>query len=153
MKIILLLTLFVSTLAAGQQEISLYSGAIPNSQKLVTPVDTILTKNVGTNKIEILQGVVKPTLTIYLPDPAKATGSAVIICPGGGYPILATSHEGYDVAKRLNEEGIARFRFEVSVTQGRHYERQTHRAPGRMHNVLFNWFAKMQSRGISIPTK
>ncbi|MDZ7649170.1 MAG: hypothetical protein U5K54_19495 [Cytophagales bacterium] len=118
MKIILLLTLFVSTLAAGQQEISLYAGAIPNSQKPVSPIDTTLTKDVGANKIEILQGIVKPTLTIYLPDPAKATGSAVIICPGGGYSILATSHEGYEVAKRLNEEGIAAFVLKYWLPKG-----------------------------------
>jgi acetyl esterase/lipase/lysophospholipase L1-like esterase len=118
MKIILLLTLFVSTLAAGQQEISLYSVAIPNSQKPTSPIDTTLTKNVGANKIEILNGVINPTLTIFLPDPAKATGSAVIICPGGGYSILATSHEGYDVAKRLNEEGIAAFVLKYRLPKG-----------------------------------
>jgi acetyl esterase/lipase/lysophospholipase L1-like esterase len=63
----------------------------------------------GNSRIDILMGVVKPTLSVYLPDSAKATGSAVIICPGGGYQILAMSHEGYDMAKKLNEEGIAAF--------------------------------------------
>jgi len=49
-----------------------------------------------------------PTLTVYLPDPDKATGAAVVICPGGGYAGLA-QHEGRDYARFLNEQGIAGF--------------------------------------------
>lgn len=49
-----------------------------------------------------------PTLTIYLPDSDKATGAAVVICPGGGYGGLAP-HEGADYARFLNENGIAGF--------------------------------------------
>jgi acetyl esterase/lipase len=49
-----------------------------------------------------------PTLTPYLPDPAKATGAAVVICPGGGYGGLAP-HEGVDYARFLNDQGIAGF--------------------------------------------
>lgn len=107
-KIVLLLLL--SRVAFGQQEIPLYPGEIPNSIKPTIPIDTSTTYyGTGANKIEILKGVARPTLFVFLPDPVKATGSAVIICPGGGYGILAMSHEGRDVAKRLNEEGIAAF--------------------------------------------
>ena len=49
-----------------------------------------------------------PTLTVFLPDPAKATGAAFVICPGGGYTHLA-SHEGKDYALWLNSQGIAGF--------------------------------------------
>jgi len=49
-----------------------------------------------------------PTLTPFLPDPAKASGAAIVICPGGGYGALA-SHEGPDYARFLNEVGIAGF--------------------------------------------
>ncbi len=49
-----------------------------------------------------------PTLTPFWPDPSKATGAAVVICPGGGYGGLA-SHEGKDYALFLNEQGIAGF--------------------------------------------
>jgi acetyl esterase/lipase len=48
-----------------------------------------------------------PNITVFLPD--KPAGEAVIICPGGGYGGLAINHEGYDVAKRFNENGIAAF--------------------------------------------
>jgi acetyl esterase/lipase len=47
-----------------------------------------------------------PTLTPYWPDPAKATGAAIVICPGGGYGGLA-GHEGDHYARFLNESGIA----------------------------------------------
>lgn len=49
-----------------------------------------------------------PTLTPYWPDPSKATGAAIVICPGGGYGGLAR-HEGVDYARFLNEQGIAGF--------------------------------------------
>ncbi len=49
-----------------------------------------------------------PTLTPYLPDPAKATGVAMVICPGGGYAHLAP-HEGNDYALWLNQHGVTCF--------------------------------------------
>ena len=49
-----------------------------------------------------------PTLTPYLPDAAKATGAAIVICPGGGYAHLA-NHEGEHYARWLNEHGVAGF--------------------------------------------
>jgi len=51
----------------------------------------------------------KPTLTIYLPPKEKATGTAVVICPGGGYGHLAMDHEGHQVAQWLNSLGVAGF--------------------------------------------
>jgi acetyl esterase/lipase len=50
-----------------------------------------------------------PTLTVFLPDPEKATGAAFVICPGGGYGGLASSYEGDHYARFLNEQGIAGF--------------------------------------------
>lgn len=49
-----------------------------------------------------------PTLTPFLPDPAMATGSAIVVCPGGGYGGLA-DHEGSIYAKWLNANGVAAF--------------------------------------------
>jgi len=51
----------------------------------------------------------KPSLTIYLPPADKATGTAVVVCPGGGYGALAVGHEGKDPAEWLNRHGIAAF--------------------------------------------
>ncbi len=57
----------------------------------------------------------KPSLTIYLPPPEKATGTAVVICPGGGYGHLAVDHEGHQIAQWLNSFGVAGF-----IVQYRH---------------------------------
>lgn len=51
----------------------------------------------------------RPTLTIYLPDRAKAAGFGVVVCPGGGYHNLAMDHEGKQVAEWLNSLGAAAF--------------------------------------------
>jgi len=51
----------------------------------------------------------KPTLTIYLPPQDKATGAAVVICPGGGYGALAMDHEGHQIGQWLNSFGVAGF--------------------------------------------
>ncbi|MBN1805598.1 MAG: alpha/beta hydrolase [Sedimentisphaerales bacterium] len=51
----------------------------------------------------------KPSLTIYLPPEEKATGAAVVICPGGGYGHLAMDHEGHQIAQWLNSFGVAGF--------------------------------------------
>ena len=48
-----------------------------------------------------------PTMRVFLPSKANATGRAVVACPGGGYSILATTHEGYDWAAFFNDRGIA----------------------------------------------
>ncbi len=51
----------------------------------------------------------KPTLIIYLPEKEKAHGGSVVICPGGGYGGLAIDHEGHQIARWLNENGVAAF--------------------------------------------
>lgn len=51
----------------------------------------------------------KPTLTICLPDKEKATGTAIVICPGGGYGHLSMDREGQQIADWLNSIGVAGF--------------------------------------------
>ncbi|WP_221394250.1 alpha/beta hydrolase [Dyadobacter sp. NIV53] len=56
-----------------------------------------------------ISGVTVPTMTAYIAPKEKATGAAIMICPGGGYGILAASHEGSDFAKWFNDHGISAF--------------------------------------------
>ena len=49
----------------------------------------------------------KAEITVYLPDAKKATGRAVVCCPGGGYSHLAIDHEGHQWATFFNNQGIA----------------------------------------------
>ena len=65
-----------------------------------------LAEEITTDKGHI-RNIQDPTITVYLPAADKATGAAVVICPGGGYWLLAIHHEGYDIAKWLNTLGIA----------------------------------------------
>jgi acetyl esterase/lipase len=58
---------------------------------------------------QAVRNVSVPTLTLFFPSPELATGAAVIVASGGGYRMLAIHHEGYDVARRLAQEGIAAF--------------------------------------------
>ncbi len=51
----------------------------------------------------------KPALRVYLPERAKAAGTGIVVCPGGGYGALALGHEGHQIAEWLNSNGIAAF--------------------------------------------
>jgi acetyl esterase/lipase len=106
-KTFLLLALFFYAMYSlhAQQIISLYEGKIPNS-KPAPNKEKISYYNNGNSSIS---NISLPTLSIYLPDKNKATGAAVVICPGGGYVADAYKHEGTDVAKRFADSGIAAF--------------------------------------------
>jgi acetyl esterase/lipase len=86
----------------AQQVIELYPGAIPGAKAAPASYKEIQTVKEG--KVTGLSKVFHPTITLY--QPAKANGTAVIICPGGGYQHLAISHEGDEVAKRFVEKGV-----------------------------------------------
>lgn len=55
------------------------------------------------------RNVTVATLTPFLPDPAKATGAAVIVAPGGGFRTLSMENEGWEVARALADKGVAAF--------------------------------------------
>src|SRR6185295_14036240 len=55
------------------------------------------------------RNVTVATLTPFLPDPARATGAAVIVAPGGGFRTLSMENEGWDVARALAARGVAAF--------------------------------------------
>ncbi|MEO6550484.1 MAG: alpha/beta hydrolase [Ferruginibacter sp.] len=92
--------LFFSFITNAQEIIALYKDSIPDSKKS----EKKETLNAG-----IIRGVVKPTLEIYLPEKEKATGTAVVICPGGSYAVLVYQGEGITMAKELAKNGIACF--------------------------------------------
>ncbi len=57
-------------------------------------------------QVQRLTNVSEPTLTVYSADKETANGTAVVICPGGGYSILAWDLEGTEVAQWLNKQGV-----------------------------------------------
>lgn len=70
----------------------------------------------------------KPSATVYFPSKEKATGAAVLICPGGGYVSLALNHEGWQVAKWYNDQGITAIilRYRIGTWDHKKYQ---HPAP------------------------
>ena len=62
----------------------------------------------------------KAELTVYLPDAKKATGRAVVCCPGGGYTHLAMDHEGHQWATFFNSQGIALIVVKYRMPHGNH---------------------------------
>ena len=62
----------------------------------------------------------RPSITIYLP-PAQATGTGVVICPGGGYVQLAMDHEGDQIARWLNSFGVAGFVLKYRIAPRYHH--------------------------------
>lgn len=93
--------------------IPLYQGVAPGSGGS----NAVERWNMMGNGQRIVRNVVRPTVTPFLPDPAKATGAAVIVAPGGGFKMLAMDNEGWPVAKWLAARGIAAFVLKYRVNE------------------------------------
>ena len=93
---------------SAQQVIPLYEGAVPNAKPCDEKDHQFVDTSWNKNGILIVDHITKPTITVY-PAKEKRNGTSVIICPGGGYGILAAGHEGSDVAQRFNDAGITAF--------------------------------------------
>jgi lysophospholipase L1-like esterase/acetyl esterase/lipase len=108
MKIQLLFLLLVIFTSRGyaQEVIQLYEGKAPGSEKWDWSEQTSTNNNFNT---EVVYNVGEPTITAYLPPYHLATGTAVVVAPGGAFHILSINNEGVDVAKWLNSKGIAAF--------------------------------------------
>jgi acetyl esterase/lipase len=96
---------FLLACSARSQTVNIWPGAAPGSEHWTQKERTIENTPVGT----VIFNVVTPTLTAYLPERSKATGTGVIIAPGGAFVALAISLESNDVARWLQERGIAAF--------------------------------------------
>lgn len=105
MKKLLLPILLLTTITvfAQEAEIKLYpDGGIPNSKPAPATYVESIVNNSGSK-------IITPTITPYLPEKGKATGTAVIICPGGGYVHLSMLNEGSSIGKRFAAMGITAF--------------------------------------------
>ena len=103
----LLLTVALAGTAGSLQAqmINIWPGVAPGSEGWRQKERTIENTPVGT----VVLDVVTPTLTAYLPPKSKATGTGVIVAPGGAFVALTVSLEGADLAQWLQQKGIAAF--------------------------------------------
>jgi acetyl esterase/lipase len=104
-RLLFVFLLFSAMIASAQQKkILLWPDGAPGSEG-----------KTGNEKMRIYEGeqilsnIHHPSITIYLPAKEKANGAAVIVIPGGGHREIWITHEGYNIAKWLNEKGIAAF--------------------------------------------
>ncbi|MEN8202750.1 MAG: alpha/beta hydrolase [Bacteroidota bacterium] len=106
MKKLLIIVNILMAMATGYAQnsiVPLWENDPPNYREMgeVTIWDT--------SDIVRIRNVQHPDIAVFLPSKKNASGEAVVICPGGGYHILAYDWEGSDIARWLNSEGIAAF--------------------------------------------
>lgn len=102
--VFLFASIFLLNLNAQDHVLKVWPDNIPGSIKSDSYSEKVTLANEKPSRIST---VTDPTITVFLPSAAKATGTAVLICPGGGYGVLAFDHEGYAIAQWLNDNGIA----------------------------------------------
>jgi len=95
--------------AGGPKQIPLWPEGAPGEKGDIGPEADITKPNgdlIAGRRVIRLGNVSVPTLAVYQPDPAKKTGAAVVVFPGGGYNILAMDLEGTEVCEWLNSIGV-----------------------------------------------
>src|SRR4051812_47417912 len=99
--------LLTSSLAAADRPvIDVWPGRAPGETKEIGPEESRPPQPKQRQDVIRLTNINKPALTLYQPPKGKRNGAAVIICPGGGYSILAWDLEGTEIAEWLNSIGI-----------------------------------------------
>ena len=100
----LLLVILAHNASSQTTTLKVWPDGIPGSLRSETYFEE---STVTGDIVSLYEKVTDPTLTVFLPPAEKATGTAVLICPGGGYGVLAFDHEGFAIARWLNSNGIA----------------------------------------------
>jgi acetyl esterase/lipase len=114
LSILFLSVFFINSFSQKKDMISLWPGIVPGESKpKAAPVADTKTKD----KVFRYAEVTDPALEVFMPDKSVSNGSAVIICPGGGYNILAYDLEGTEVAAWLNSLGYTAFVLQYRIPQ------------------------------------
>jgi dienelactone hydrolase len=115
----LLISLGAASTFAQQPSVKLWPEGAPGSERIAN-AETVRLSSAGEH---IVSNIQEPSITLYLPHPATATGAAVIIAPGGGHSEIWIDHEGYDVAEWLSIHGIAAFvlKYRLAKEKGSRY--------------------------------
>src|SRR5215469_3610833 len=93
----------LAPLSQAQDVIPIYAGTPPGTPQQTYPEKQYFSKVWNT---EVVTNVTKPTLTVFKPTNGQNSGSAVIVCPGGGYMALSINSEGIEVARYLAARGM-----------------------------------------------
>ena len=93
---------------AQQRVVPVWTGVAPGSENWTQKEETTTLPQIAGGG-PLVRNVTQPTLTAFLPDASVATGTAIVVCPGGGFQFLPWDHEGTEIAKWLSARGIAAF--------------------------------------------
>jgi acetyl esterase/lipase len=111
------LLLMISSICYTQNEtILLYPNGVPGLKGSQIPEDSQTSDG-----ITRVKDITQPTIYFYQPK-IKTSDAAVIICPGGGYGILAIDHEGYEIAEWFNARGVTAFVLKYRLPQDELFE-------------------------------
>lgn len=110
--LLVLISMFFNSYSQDSSVIYLWPGNVPG-ETAAKHIPEITNDHRG--GVVRLTDITNPSLTAFFPDKNKSNGSGVIVCPGGGYSILAINLEGYEIAHWLNSLGFAAFVLEYRV--------------------------------------
>jgi acetyl esterase/lipase len=127
--------------------IRIWPGAPPGTEDWTGPETDTPLKLPGAPPLHLISNVTTPTLTVVAPAAGTANGTAIIVCPGGGFQNLAITHEGEMVARWLADRGITAFILKYRVRPSSSF-----RIPVdvRHHPERFEEFAKALEGGRQI---
>lgn len=93
----------------AQETFPLYDSAVPNAKACSEKDHEFMDTTWKKEGILIVDHITVPTISVYEAPKENRSGAAVVICPGGGYAVLAAGHEGSEVAERFNKAGVTAF--------------------------------------------
>ena len=107
-----ILSLSIISFSQKKEIIHLWPGKIPGEPKNQQP--PVIAKTNNDNVLRYTE-VTDPAIEVWLPEREKVNGTSVIVCPGGGYNILAYDKEGTEIAGWLNKLGYTAFVLQYRV--------------------------------------
>ncbi len=153
------LLLLLPTLWAGSpvRVVDLWPGTAPGEKgdlgeerDMTKPSDQLI----AGRRVIRLGSVSKPTLSVFKPAPDRDTGASVLVCPGGGYHILALDLEGTEVCEWLNSIGVTGVLLKYRVPKRPGLEKDTvafqdaQRAMGLMRQQAGQWGLDARRMGV-----
>ena len=151
----LFIGLFVTIPASAGEPlvVNLWPGKVPGDTGIKGQETSRIHQSPLVGPTKLITNVTRPTLTIYRPDPDKNTGTAMIICPGGGYWDLYWELEGEEVAAWLTSQGmtgiILKYRCPRRPARSRPSRRRARRSTP---SARFAWCAAGRRNGASTPS-
>ena len=122
---LLITNLITGSIMAQDKPIQLFPKGAPGEQTKLIEKALPEGGKVGGASVLRLSGVSDPTITIYPASDEVATGSAMVVCPGGGYEILAYDLEGDEICQWLNEIGVTAVLLKYRVPRRTGLEKHT----------------------------